>query len=90
MRYTNASTGASVVRDLSAMATARYRRDGSMASMTSQYGAFGATMPAGSEPATGLFVLAGHDTTLTINPDGTRSFALGPQGAAENVCQALD
>src|SRR5512145_2083253 len=31
MRYTNVSTGASVVRDLSAMATAHYRPDGSMA-----------------------------------------------------------
>ena len=90
MRYTNLSTGASVVRDLSAMATAHYRPDGSMESMTSQHGAFGATMPAGSQPATGLFVLSGHGTTLTLNPDGTRGFTLGPQGTAENVCEAID
>ena len=90
MRYTNVSSGASVVRDLSARATVHYRPDGSMASMVSEHGAFGATMPAGSTPATGLFVLDGRGTTLTLHPDGTRSFTLGPKGTAENVCEAID
>jgi hypothetical protein len=90
MRYTNVSSGASVVRDLSATATVHYRPDGSMASMVSEHGAFGATMPAGSSPASGIYVLGGRGTTLTLNPDGTRSFTLGPHGTAENVCAAID
>ncbi|HEY7721535.1 MAG TPA: hypothetical protein VIB11_06825 [Pedococcus sp.] len=90
MRYTNVSTGASVVRDLSATATVHYRPDGSMASMVSEHGAFGATMPAGSSPASGIYVLDGRGTTLSLGADGTRSFTLGRHGSAENICEAID
>lgn len=88
-RYTNLSTGASAVRDLSATAVFAYDPDGSAASLTSLKGPFGATMPAGSTPATGLFVLTGKGTKVTFNSDGTRSFTLGRHGSAENVCAAL-
>lgn len=89
-RYTNLSTGASVVRDLSATAVFAYNPDGSPASLTSLKGPFGATLPAGSTPATGLFVLSGKGTRVTFAADGTRSFTLGRHGSAENVCDALD
>ena len=89
-RYTNLSTGTSVVRDLSATAVFAYNPDGSPASLTSRHGAFGATMPAGSTPDTGLFVLSGKGSQVTFNADGTRSFTLGKHGTAENVCDALD
>ena len=89
-RYTNLSTGTSVVRDLSATAVFAYNPDGSPASLTSLKGPFGATMPAGSTPDTGLFVLSGKGTSVTFNADGTRSYTLGRHGTAENVCDAID
>jgi hypothetical protein len=89
MSYTNLDNGTSVVRDLSATATIDYRADGSLASITSVEGAFGATMPAGSTPETGMFVFSGHGTTVTFNEDGTRSYTLGETGTAENVCEAI-
>ena len=89
-RYTNVSTGASVVRDLSATGVFAYAPDGSPASLTSTGGPFGATMPAGSTPGTGLFVLSGKGTRVTFNADGTRTFTLGKHGTAENVCDAID
>ncbi|HET9021876.1 MAG TPA: hypothetical protein VFN34_08320 [Ornithinibacter sp.] len=88
-RYTNESTGASVERDLSATAVFALREDGSPESLTSVHGAFGATMPPGSTPDTGLYVLGGHGTSVTFNPDGTHTFELGPHGTAEDVCDAL-
>jgi hypothetical protein len=89
-RYTNLATGASVVRDLSATAVFAYRPDGSPASLTSVRGAFGTTMPPGSTPDTGLYVLGGHGTRVTFEADGTRTFRLGRNGSAEDVCDALD
>jgi hypothetical protein len=78
------------VRDLSATAVFAYNEDGTPASLTSTGGPFGATMPAGSTPATGLFVLSGKGSSVTFHADGTRSFSLGRHGTAENVCDALD
>ena len=89
-RYTNLSTGASVVRDLSATAVYAYNADGTPASLTSLHGPFGATMPAGSTPESGIFVLSGKGTSVTFNADGTRSFTLGKHGTASNVCDDLD
>ncbi|HMM96920.1 hypothetical protein [Phycicoccus sp.] len=89
-RYTNLSTGASVVRDLSATAVFAYHPDGSPASLTSVHGAFGTTMPPGSTPDTGLYVLSGHGTRVVFEADGTRSFTLGRHGSADDVCDAID
>ncbi|MGG5258974.1 hypothetical protein [Phycicoccus avicenniae] len=89
-RYTNLASGASVVRDLSATAVFAYRPDGSPQSLTSVHGAFGTTMPPGSTPDTGLYVLGGHGTRVTFEADGTRTFRLGHHGTAEDVCDALD
>lgn len=89
MRFTNLSTGESVVRDLGGTGVFAYNPDGSPASLTSQHGPFGATMPPGSTPTTGIFVLSGHGTSVTFHADGTRSFTLGPAGSAENLCLTL-
>ncbi len=89
-RYTNLSTGASVVRDLSATAVFAYRPDGSPESLTSLHGAFGTTMPPGSRPDTGLYVLGGRGTRVVFETDGTRTFTLGRHGTAEDVCEAID
>lgn len=87
--YTNLSTGRTVTEDLSATAVFRYADDGTPLSLTSVHGAFGTTMPRGSTPDTGLYVLSGHGTSVTFAPDGTRSFTLGPSGTAVDVCDAL-
>ncbi len=88
-RYTNLETGESVVRDLSASAVFAYAPDGSPASLTAVHGAFGATMPPGSTPDTGLYVISGHDSAVTFASDGSRSFSLGPNGTAEDLCDVL-
>ncbi len=79
-RYTNLTSGESVVRDLSATAVFAYRADGTPESLTSVHGAFGTTMPPGSTPDTGLYVLGGHGTSVTFEPDGSRTFTLGHHG----------
>ncbi len=89
-RYTNLTSGASVVHDLSATAFFRFNEDGTPASLTSTRGPFGATMPAGSTPSTGLFVLSGKGTSVTFNADGTRSYTLGKKGEALSVCPEID
>ncbi len=89
IRFTNLSSGASVVRDLGGTGTYVFAADGSPVSLTSQHGPFAATMPPGSSPGSGLYVLSGHGTGVTFNADGTRSFTLGPAGSAENLCSTL-
>ena len=89
MSYTNTTTGATVTHDLSGTGVFEYNADGSAASLTSVHGPFGATMPAGSTPDTGIFVLAGHGTSVTFNADGTRSYDVGPSGSVIDVCAEL-
>jgi len=89
MRFTNLSSGHSVVRDLGGTGRYDYRADGSPLSLTSLHGPFGATMTPGSTPATGIFVFTGAVTTLTLHTDDTRSYRLGPRGTAENLCTTL-
>jgi hypothetical protein len=88
-RYTNLTTGASVVEDLSARAVFTYRADGSPESLTSLHGAFGATMPPGSTPDTGLYVIGGRGSSVTFAADGTHTFTLGRHGTAVDVCDVL-
>ena len=89
IEFTNLSTGTSVVRDLGGTGLFRYNPDGTPASLTSLHGPFSATMPPGSTPSTGLFVLDGKGTAVTFNADGSRSYTLGKQGTAENLCLTL-
>ncbi len=89
MSYTNLTTGYSVVRDLTGMAVIDYRQGGALAKISAIEGSFGATLPAGSTPSSGLMVFSGHDTSVSFNADGSRSYELGPDGAVENMCQTL-
>ncbi|TPG14846.1 hypothetical protein [Pedococcus bigeumensis] len=90
MSYTNTTTGTTVTHDLSGTGVFEYNADGSPASLTSTHGPFGATMPAGSTPDTGIFVLSGHGASVTFNADGTRSYQVGPSGSVIDVCAELD
>jgi hypothetical protein len=90
MRYTNVTTGASVVHDLGGTGVFAYNPDGSPASLTSRHGPFGTTLPAGSTPYTGIYVVAGKGTSVTFNADGTRTLTLGKHGSSTNVCAELD
>ena len=89
IRFTNLTSGASVVRDLGGTGVYVFDPDGSPTSLTSQHGPFAATMPPGSTPGTGIYVLSGHGTGVTFEADGSRSFTLGPAGSAENLCTTL-
>jgi hypothetical protein len=46
-------------------------------------------MPPGSQPSRGPFLVSGEWSSLVMNDDGTRSLFLGPNGSAENLCNAL-
>lgn len=89
MSFTNTTTGSSVIHDLSGEGVFEYNADGTPASLTSTHGPFGATLPAGSTPDTGIFVLSGHGTSVTFNPDGTRTYVVGPSGSVIDVCAEL-
>jgi hypothetical protein len=89
MRYTNTSTGSSVVHDLGGAGLFEYRADGSPASLTSLHGPFGATLTAGSAPASGIYVVSGRGTSVTFNDDGTRTLVLGRHSSVVDVCAEL-
>jgi hypothetical protein len=89
IQFTNVTTGTSVVRDLGGTAVLADNPDGTPASLTSLHGPFSATMPPGSTPQTGLFVLDGRGTSVTFNADGSRAYSLGKHGSAENLCLTL-
>ncbi|SDP69943.1 hypothetical protein SAMN04489867_3520 [Pedococcus dokdonensis] len=89
MRFTNTSTGASVVHDLGGTGVFAYEPDGSPASLTSLHGPFGATLTAGSTPASGIYVVSGKGTSVAFNADGTRTLTLGRHGSSIDVCAEL-
>ncbi len=89
MRYTNVDTGASKVVDISGRGRITYYPDGSFASITIVTGHFGATIPPGNEMAAGLYRVGGKDSSMTVDPDGKRYIALGPNGSTEDLCAAL-
>lgn len=89
MRYTNVDTGTAKVVDISGRARITYNPDGSFASITIVTGHFGATIPPGNEMAAGLYRVGGKDSSLTIERDGKRYIALGPNGSTEDLCAAL-
>ncbi len=84
------STCAFDVQDPERYRTTATYPDGSPASLTSTHGPFGATLPAGSTPDTGIFVLSGHGASVIFNADGTRIFQVGPSGSVIDVCAELD
>ena len=91
MRFTNVSTGASVVHDLGGTGVFAYNPDGSPASLTSSHGPFGSTLPAGSTPYTGIYVVAGKGTSVTFNADGDpHPRRSAKNGSSIDVCAELD
>jgi hypothetical protein len=89
IRFTNVTTGTSVVRDLGGTGVFRYNPDGSPRSLTSLHGPFSATMPPGSTPTTGIIVFHRKGSSVTFNADGTRAYVLGRHDTPENLCQTL-
>lgn len=90
MRFSNTSTGKSVVHDLGGTGVFVYNADGSPASLTSQHGPFGATLPGGSTPMTGIYVVSGKGTRVAFNADSTRTLTLGKHGeVVADVCAEL-
>jgi hypothetical protein len=89
IEWTNTETGESVVRDQSGMGVFAYADDGTPLSLTAQNGHFSGRLPEGSTPGEGLFYVGGKDTSVSFNPDGTRTLTLGDHGTAEDLCQTL-
>jgi hypothetical protein len=89
MRWTNAATGESVVRDQSASGIMVYNSDGSFESLTSTGGAFSAGLPEGSPQGKGVYVIDGRWSAVVTDSDGTRAIVLGPRGSMENLCETL-
>jgi hypothetical protein len=46
-------------------------------------------LPPGSDPGFGFYRVSGDWSSLSVNPDGTRAIALGVDGTAENMCDAM-
>lgn len=86
IRYTNTSTGASVVRDLSGYGLFHYGSDGSIDASIASH--IGVTVPVGNAgyPA-GEWVISGR-SEVTISSSGAISVQL-IDATAENLCQTL-
>ena len=89
IRWTNLESGESVRRDQSADAIAEYASDGSLESLTSLRGSFGAGIPEGGHPGKGAYVVGGRWSSVVFEDDGTRTIVLGPRGILENLCETL-
>ncbi|NNG38588.1 hypothetical protein HJ588_04760 [Flexivirga sp. ID2601S] len=89
VRFTNTTTGESVVHDLGGTAVYAFAPDGTPLSLTSEHGPFSATLPAGSVPMTGIYVVSGKGTSVLFGADGTRTLTLGRNGTAIDVCAEL-
>jgi hypothetical protein len=89
MDFTNTDTGVTIRRDLSGRSIQEYDADGEFTSILIQQGNFAAVLPPGSDPGFGFYRVSGEWSSLTVNPDGTRTIALGVNGTAENMCDAM-
>jgi hypothetical protein len=89
MRFVNARTGSSVVRNLTGRSLIQYHPDGSLASLTNRKGHFAGGVGPGGEPRRGIYYVSGRWSTLTEDEDGTRHLGLGPNGKSENLCRTL-
>ncbi len=88
MRFTNADSGESVVRNLSGRSVVTYDADGSFSSITLLTGHFAGTIRPGSDIPAGIYRIGGTGSTLSVE-EGVSHLALGPKGSAENLCDAL-
>jgi hypothetical protein len=89
IEFTNTSTGASVVRDVTGVATESFNRDGTFHAIRIINGHFSATLVPGSDPEQGIFYVGGHGARLVVTDDGQEVLKLGRHGTAENLCGPL-
>jgi hypothetical protein len=86
VRFTNQSTGKSVVRDLSGTGWFFYGRDGATFGHGFEHLSI-SIHKVNTSPAKGLYYLSGA-FDFAINPDGTRNFTV-EHGSSENLCDTL-
>jgi hypothetical protein len=87
VRYINAVTGASVVRDLTGDAFIDTRSDHSF-TFTLRNGHLAVGLGAGDPGGPAFLVLSGHGFTVDFAADGRRTVTPG-RGSIENICQTL-
>jgi hypothetical protein len=87
VRYINARTGASVVRNLTGDALVDTHPDGS-SQVTLLHGHFAVGLAATDPGGPAFLVLRGHDFIVAFAADGTRTITFGT-GRVENICQTL-
>jgi hypothetical protein len=87
VRYINADSGASVVRDLTGDAFIDTRSDGSF-TFTLKNGHLAVGLGAGDPGGPAFLVLSGHGFTVDFAADGRRTVTPG-RGSIENICQTL-
>jgi hypothetical protein len=87
VRYINADTGASVVRDLTGDAFIDTRSDRSF-TFTLKNGHLAVGLGAGDPGGPAFLVLSGHGFTVDFGADGSRTVTPG-RGSIEDICQTL-
>lgn len=87
--FTNHDTGRTVTKNVNGRSLIEYRPDGSFERITVLSGRFTTSIAPGNDVAPGVYYVSGKDSQLTLNPDGSKTLALGKNGSAENLCPAL-
>ena len=89
IEFTNHDTGASVTRNVNGRGLIEYTADGAFHKITIESGHFTTGFRPGSGVEPGVYYVGGKGTSMTVNPDGTKTLVLGKNGSAENLCLAL-
>jgi hypothetical protein len=89
IEFTNHDTGTSVTRNVNGRGLIEYDPDGAFHKITIESGHFTTSFQPGSGVEPGVYYVGGKGTSMTVNPDGTKTLQLGKNGSAENLCPAL-
>jgi hypothetical protein len=89
IEFTNHDTGTSVTKNVNGRGLIEYTADGAFHKITIESGHFTTGFRAGSGVEPGVYYVGGRGTSMTVNPDGTKTLELGKNGSAENLCSAL-
>lgn len=89
IQYTNTENGTKVLRDQDGVATEKFNRDGSFASIKVISGHFGGVVPADSNLDRGIYYIGGQGSAYIVNDDGSVTVKLGEDGTAQNLCPIL-
>lgn len=87
IEFTNTSTGATVTRNVTGRGDFVYDTDGGW-SLVDVGGAFAAGLHVGASDHPGLYVVRGHDWSVTESASGWRTLDAG-HGTLENLCSTL-